>query len=292
MQAAGYTAVRIFINTVAPNAKGSSASWVEDVEATAVGQYNDTILELIDDLMVRASAYHIKLIIALHDRYSLGFYESDGYYAKYASAANFYTDAAAIADFDRRIAHILSHQNAQAGNAPWSALSQYILAVEPENEPFGQMAVANADWWCGRCAAVRNQLATPSILVASGGGVDLPTSMDPHLLLCPAVDVIAVHNYVLGGGLATAAAIANAHGKRLVVEEFGSNSADPTTKGAQLAAFGREAVAAGVPFFPWEVMIPGNPSDYEFSPNDPAWGALQSVVADAQGAVGLWTWPE
>ena len=48
--------LRIFITQVEQNTKGSSASAVNDLETVAVGQYDDTILGLIDNLAAEAHA--------------------------------------------------------------------------------------------------------------------------------------------------------------------------------------------------------------------------------------------
>ena len=48
--------LRVFITQVEQNTKGSSAQAVNDLETVAVGQYDDTILGLIDNLAAEAHA--------------------------------------------------------------------------------------------------------------------------------------------------------------------------------------------------------------------------------------------
>jgi mannan endo-1,4-beta-mannosidase len=72
MQAAGLKTLRIFITEVAQNIKGCTNSAVNDVEVGTPGNWDDTILVMIDTLISEAMPRGIKLIIAPHDRYALG----------------------------------------------------------------------------------------------------------------------------------------------------------------------------------------------------------------------------
>ena len=56
---------------------------IPDLEHEGVGIYDDTILERIDELMVRTQAAGIKLTLALHDRWSLGCWRTDSYARKF-----------------------------------------------------------------------------------------------------------------------------------------------------------------------------------------------------------------
>jgi hypothetical protein len=71
MQAAGFKAIRIFILALAASDKGGNSRAVRDVEGP-VGVFNDDQLNMVDQLMLEASQRKMKLIITLHDRYSLG----------------------------------------------------------------------------------------------------------------------------------------------------------------------------------------------------------------------------
>ena len=72
LKAAHVQVVRIFISGVGAGSKGSSSSGVNDLEQTYVGVYDDTVLLVIDKIMSKVSSFGIRLIIAIHDRYSLG----------------------------------------------------------------------------------------------------------------------------------------------------------------------------------------------------------------------------
>jgi hypothetical protein len=71
MQAAGFKAIRIFILELFGGDKVGNSRAVRDVEGP-VGVFNDDQLNMIDQLMLEASQRGMKLIITLHDRYSLG----------------------------------------------------------------------------------------------------------------------------------------------------------------------------------------------------------------------------
>lgn len=122
------------------------------MENGAPGQFDDTILNDIDLLMVKLYAAKIKLIIETHDRYALGCWSSDVYVAKYnlPFSANcnpvndpisFYSNVNAQTEFEARLKHIVSHVNPHFNNTPWSALDEVILSFGIENESQGYMTV-------------------------------------------------------------------------------------------------------------------------------------------------------
>lgn len=76
----GLKVLRIFIDTVPRNHKNTKSQFVDFLEPDHMGPpYKTHVLDLINDLMVRAHDYGVKLAIAMHDRYSLGCYACDGY---------------------------------------------------------------------------------------------------------------------------------------------------------------------------------------------------------------------
>jgi len=80
MQQWGLKVLRIFVSTVPANFKGTKSQFVNFLEPEHMGPPYDTqVLELINDFMVKVQSYGVKLVIALHDRYSLGCWSCDGY---------------------------------------------------------------------------------------------------------------------------------------------------------------------------------------------------------------------
>ena len=169
MQAAGLKTVRIFISYTYAGNKGSNNVQINDLEPNQLGQYDDTILLRIDQLMLECSKRGLKLIIVCHDRYALGFWSTDRYATtfgiapdegpgaaqKISDASEFYTNKKAIAFFDKRIQHILSHRNALMGNATWATLDSVIYAFEPQNEPSSYMVEFYGQWVCDRAATIK-----------------------------------------------------------------------------------------------------------------------------------------
>lgn len=151
-----------------------------DVEPVTLGQWDDTILERIDEFMLEAHEYGVKLLLALYDKNTLN---AGGPYNATYGVEGFYTDASARLDFNRvslclpgplvhcagadkvrprrrlqRIAHILSgHKHSTLGK-PYSELGSYIFGWDVMNEPMiGDAALfnENLDWVCETAAQVR-----------------------------------------------------------------------------------------------------------------------------------------
>jgi mannan endo-1,4-beta-mannosidase len=101
------------------------------VEST-VGTYDDTVLKRLDDLMVNASKFGIKLLISCYSSNSL---DSNDAYGKTYGQSGFYTNSDAISKFKNRLSHVLSHVNPH-NNKAWKDCSEYIFAFEAINEGF------------------------------------------------------------------------------------------------------------------------------------------------------------
>lgn len=137
------------------------------------------------------------------DRYALGFWSTDSYATalgivpqgstgpqKIADASRFYTSQPAVSAIDRRINHILNHENALLGNKRWAELGNVIYALEAQNEPMGHMPLASNTWVCERSQYIKAVLPPGSpILVSSGGGITITTSLGSWATECPHVDI-------------------------------------------------------------------------------------------------------
>jgi len=289
MQSAGMTVIRIFISAVAANNKGSNNVAVNDVEVDYIGTYDDTILTQVDQLMYEASQRGMKLLIALHDRYALGFWSTDIYCTQLgispytnnppqiADASAFYTNSWAATMFDQRITHILNHQNAQMGNAAWKDLDSAIYGFEPENEPQGHMDLVAPNWVCDRASTLAGLIpAGSSILISSGGGIDADSSVGSWAFGCGEIDVVAVHDYNLGSDFLTTIKNANdqakSQGRVSVVGEWGVMG-DNKAETAQTIV---DALKGdGISWLYWEVTKPGaGASNFEVWTDEPTWDIL------------------
>ncbi|OQR82820.1 hypothetical protein ACHHYP_15469 [Achlya hypogyna] len=303
----GFKAVRIFLSRTGANTKGARNVQVTDVEHP-VGAYDDTMLSLVDKLMVDCHARGLKLIIALHDRWALNCWDTDAYVTKYnlpgTSACNqhandasaFYTSADAQADFDKRIRYVLAHKNPHFGGRPWSQLSEVILGLEPQNESQGGLEsgskMPNPNWLCARAKTIRSVVRDRKILVMSGGGTNYAVSQLPQYFNCPALDVVAIHSYEGADQrkLESAVQLAKVHKKRVIFEEFGATGSN---KASGLGAYTKAANAAGVPWMVWEILKPGNSNDFEtwYDEKD-AWSTLTSAAWQTKWVKSPFTWPE
>ncbi|KWU42629.1 glycoside hydrolase family 5 protein, partial [Rhodotorula sp. JG-1b] len=289
IKSGGFSVVRIFIAGVAANNKGSNSRAVNDVEPDQVGVYDDTILGLVDQLMVDCKERGLKLLIALSDRYALGFWSTDCYAThlnivqpgssgaqKVADASKFYTDDWTISMFEKRLAHIMKHSNALMGGQTWAELDSVILAVEPQNEPQGHMLMASSTWTCDRAAYLKS-LIKSNILVSSGGGITTTDSLGSWAVNCGSIDIVSVHDYGTSAGV-TASALASARSnhpdKQIIMGEWGVAGAN---KAQIVAAFVSAFKDQGLSWMYWEVVRPGKAaSDFEVWTDEPAWQALVS----------------
>ena len=82
MKACGMRVVRVFIQNIPAKLKGFNNTAMPDVE-NPVGVWNDRVLEAIDALMPQVQARGMKMVITMHDRYSLGCWSYDAYATKY-----------------------------------------------------------------------------------------------------------------------------------------------------------------------------------------------------------------
>jgi mannan endo-1,4-beta-mannosidase len=150
--------IRIFLATVDGGQAGSNALAANDIERYRVGSpYTDSdMLSRVDQFIKNVATYgggRIKLIIALHDRYSLGCYsyKADAYVSKYGipaasacsppnDASKFYSNEQAKTDFVNRLRFLLEHVNPHYGQR-WGSLSCAIFSFQIENESQGHMSI-------------------------------------------------------------------------------------------------------------------------------------------------------
>ncbi|KAL4928799.1 uncharacterized protein BDV17DRAFT_291426 [Aspergillus undulatus] len=126
--------------------------------------YDDTILNRLDDFMVKAHDYGIKLLISIHS------------YNALEAGSDFYANTEAIGYFKDRIAHVLAHVNPNNGKT-WAKSPKYIFAFEAQNE-----AMHLQD----------NLAGNKIILFTTGSGAYLANSLLDDYLTCDALDILAI----------------------------------------------------------------------------------------------------
>jgi len=272
MSEAQVKVLRIFITGVGKGSKGTSAQDVADVEPKTLGVWDDTVLSLVDRLMLESAWYGIKLDISMHDRYSLGCWAKDAYFYEYHfpdgtgqscnaqknDARQFYMNETIEKVFDNRLIHLLEHKNPFFNDRPWGQLSEAVFTFAAENESQGYIPVKDFEWACRRAVTMKAHMGRGVLVSINGATVD--DSLQPAYFACPQIDLVGVHNYASGNSRefarnysAFAVAAAKQSGKRTYVEEFGATGPDGQ-KAAGLAAQMAGMLDAHISFMPWEIL--------------------------------------
>eukprot|EP01102_Stenamoeba_stenopodia_P005032 TRINITY_DN15535_c0_g1_i1.p1 TRINITY_DN15535_c0_g1~~TRINITY_DN15535_c0_g1_i1.p1 ORF type:complete len:421 (-),score=62.75 TRINITY_DN15535_c0_g1_i1:55-1275(-) len=275
---------------------------VPDVE-NPVGVWNDEILGRVDDLMVDAAKFGIKLTIALHDRWSLGCWRADAYVQKYnisiiSSCATeageqdpspFYLLSEAQADFQNRIDHILEHENPHFGVA-WKDLTSVVFSWQPENEP---RYYSNPEWLGMMTSTIKT--LSPNILVTTGGpagGLAEPPALE--LAQIPSVDILTIHDYSneIVSKIQAAEAACAQYSKRYLLEEFGFQGDSSQSSNYQNAI--NDALSTyATPWMFWMLGQGGGQDSLNIFPGQPAYDNV--VAPEAQNTaqqISPQSWPE
>jgi len=302
LRRAGVKVLRVWLDGQPSSVKGTNIRAFPALEPHQIGQYDDTVLNLYDDLMVVARSYGIKLLISMHSFNSL---QAGDVYKQRFGEQGFYTNSQATQAFDNRLRHVLSHVNPKVGK-PWSQCNDYIFAFEAENEamiglgqPFIQQ---HQGWQCDRAKTIRAALGNNhGILITTGGESWVDESFQPDFFSCPALDVIACHGYGVGdfntGKLKSYVQKAQSAGKKLLFEEWGScyyntpNNNCPSggvlnsgTRDYNIKTWANQIAASGIPWMYWQILPNKDPhygEDYEIGIDDVNW---QAFVTAAQAA--------
>ena len=138
--------------------QGTQISAISDVEPSTVCNgdascYDPSILNMIDDLMVDAKSYGVKLLITMHSFNALA---ANDVYGQRWGTGYFYEQADAQAAFDKRLQYIVNHVH-KTLNKPWKELNDYIIGFEAENEAMigkGEAYIqAHTSWYVPTCSA-------------------------------------------------------------------------------------------------------------------------------------------
>ncbi|KAF8826204.1 hypothetical protein HHX47_DHR6000617 [Lentinula edodes] len=290
MQAAGMKVLRTWVSGQTAGQKKSDSVAVPDLEANGIGNYDDTILNLIDQLMVDAHARGIKLLIGMYDQNSL---QAGDIYGRTYGVEGFYTSSVAIDAFNQRITHILNiHKNSLLDNQPWSELGGYIFGYEAQNEPmiFDQsFYLDHLSWICNSALQIRNNVGDTNQLIFTGGGSAASSVQSVFFSSSCAIDVVAVHDYNddYDNFMSSAISEAKAAGKKILVEEWGSLAPSGSARTANIESNVQKINNYKVPWFYWELITnpdPGEGQDYEIEVNGADWSTI-SGLADTTAAI-------
>ncbi|KAJ3911098.1 glycoside hydrolase family 5 protein [Lentinula edodes] len=250
MQAAGMKVLRTWVSGQTAGQKKSDSVAVPDLEANGIGNYDDTILNLIDQLMVDAHARGIKLLI----ENSL---QAGDIYGRTYGVEGFYTSSGL-------------------------ELGGYIFGYEAQNEPmiFDQsFYLDHLSWICNSALQ----------LIFTGGGSAASSVQSVFFSSSCAIDVVAVHDYNddYDNFMSSAISEAKAAGKKILVEEWGSLAPSGSARTANIESNVQKINNYKVPWFYWELITnpdPGEGQDYEIEVNGADWSTI-SGLADTTAAI-------
>ncbi|KZT25900.1 glycoside hydrolase family 5 protein [Neolentinus lepideus HHB14362 ss-1] len=255
MSDAGMKVLRTWVTGLGSGQKNSDNRAVGDLEHGGLGNYDDTVLNLIDQTMLTAHDYGVKLLIGMYDVNAL--HSEDAYYRAAGSVNAFYTDSTTIDAFNNRITHILNTHKHQTLGQPWSELSDYIFGFEAQNEPmiFDQsFYTSHLSWICNTAGQIRGNVGNQDMLIFTGGGSGSASVQSTFFSSSFPIDVVAINDYNDDWGNFMSSALSH--------REYGEQH--PEDK--QL-------------WCPWELITNSNPhqqQDYEIQVNGADWSTLES----------------
>jgi len=306
LQSADIKVLRVWLDGQSSQQKGSDLDSFSSLEGGSPGDeggWDDTVLERLDEFMHRAAGYGVKLLISMHSYNTLS--AQNDFYGQQYGTDDFYTNGQATESFKTRISHIMDHVNPRNGKA-WSSSPEYIFAFEAQNEAMHSNGNPSAleEWQCTMATHIKeNLLDSSSILVATGGGAYLDTSLLDGYFTCDALDILSIHAY--GDGdfsvdkLSPFVSKALDAGKMLVMQEWGacyydspnnrcssSGALDSATRDANLKKWTDNFGQAGVPWMYWQILPNEDPHqdwDYEVGIDGVNWESLKGAAAAASG---------
>ncbi|VUC30816.1 unnamed protein product [Clonostachys rosea] len=297
LQSAGVKVLRVWLDGQSGTVKGTPINNFNSLQGSDPNSWDDTVLNRLDNFMVKAHGYGIKLLISIHSYNALE--NNSDFYGKWYGTGGFYTDSNAINYFKARIAHVLAHKNPNNGKT-WGQSSEYIFAFEAQNEAMHPQGnpTALASWQCTMAKSIKDNLnGNSNILVTTGGGAYLDNSLLDPYFSCSSLDVLAIHAYGTGdfatSKLQPYVTKAKNAGKKLIMQEWGAcytnaenhncNGGSPLatgTRDSNIKQWAASIDAAGIPWFYWQILPNADPHwgwDYEVGINDVNWDALKAA---------------
>ncbi|KZT25503.1 glycoside hydrolase family 5 protein [Neolentinus lepideus HHB14362 ss-1] len=277
MSDAGMKVLRTWVTGLGSGQKNSANKAVNDLEHAGLGQYDDTVLNLLDQTMLIAHNYGIKLLIGMYDVNTLQ--SKDVYFRTAGSVDGFYTNPTTLEAFSNRITHILNTYKHQTLGKPWSELNEYI---------FGFYS-SHLNWICATAKQVRGNVGNKDRLIFTGGGSGKASVQSTFFGSDCAIDVVSIHDYNddFDSFMPNAVSQARAAGKKIIVEEWGSLfSSSDSSRQANLQGNVEKINKYGVPWLYWEIITNGDPhqdQDYEIQVNGADWQTLEFYLKSTSG---------
>lgn len=158
-----------------------------------------------------------------------------------------------------------------------------------------------------------NMQNNPNILVTTGGGSYLKTSLLDSYFSCSSLDILAIHAYGVSDFATSELQLyvtkAKNAGKKLMMQEWGAcytdaannncNEGSPLSSGTRdnnIKKWASQIDAAGIPWFYWQILPNADPHlgwDYEVGINDVNWASLKAAglaAGQAESAFDFSKW--
>ncbi|KAF9698655.1 hypothetical protein EKO04_003382 [Ascochyta lentis] len=175
-----------------------------------LGEFDKSLLDQLDDTLAavhRISKGQTKVIIAPHDAHALrgsNHVPCDAYCEKIGGAfLDFYSSEELRAIYKTRLEVFFKHYPSKNfGGRPWSELSEVIMGVDIQNQPFSGIwpIPSGESWLCDIATYLKFKVGLDSsnIAVISGGvsGLQSPGGIQnfpDSVFDCPAIDIIGIH---------------------------------------------------------------------------------------------------
>eukprot|EP00475_Leptophrys_vorax_P015703 TRINITY_DN21_c0_g1_i1.p1 TRINITY_DN21_c0_g1~~TRINITY_DN21_c0_g1_i1.p1 ORF type:complete len:392 (+),score=100.27 TRINITY_DN21_c0_g1_i1:385-1560(+) len=304
LQQLGMRVIRVFVREFKDTnyvdyVSDTDSKPVQDVEVQGGSGYDDDVLGLIDVLMTEVVQYNLKLIICMHDRWNMHAWQNidDVYVKEYGVNINggaferFYTDENwAMPQFNRRLQHVLNHENPLMGNRTWGNIPEAVYAFENGNEEMWGANVGDdtyGTWHCNRAKVIRALVPEGNGILIGSGGHDINKGFQiDSLYNCPEMDLITVHDYHAARGVDELKGYIDygkQRGKTVVVGEFGCDAQKDaggsyTGRRDCIEASVKNYEAAGMPWVYWSVV--GHTTiNREIWTDDPTWAMWQKYIS-------------
>ncbi|GAP88806.1 putative glycoside hydrolase family 5 protein [Rosellinia necatrix] len=303
MASYGAKVVRVWVNGQQAGScqKGSTtATTIRELESS-IGNFDDTVLDAVDKVLVKLASKNIKAIISPHDaanQFVAG--SSDPYWNRYGSGY-FYEQQAAFNEYDARLTHVLNYKGKSSGRI-WKDWSQAIMAFDLQNEPMATKVEecqngAGAAWVCGRAQHMRSVLGASNPIKISSGGIGGDISKNCNFMAaavnCEQLDMIAVHRYA--GNIASnpgewsnsaAGYVSSAKGKLVYVEEWGVRQYQGAANAAvEYPAQAKDMNKVGLPWLYWQVVPPATCNYDPKNDGSDSFSIFQGSSVDIAGAM-------
>lgn len=195
MKAGSFTHVRVFLNKYIDEGYPGDCGGFDDVESP-IGVFNEATLSRVGQFFLRAKDHGIKIVLSLHDRWSLGCWRKDVYTTAFnlsvadvwgkdcPNPIEFYQSTVIKNALKNRIWKLMTTFISNTG-VQWKDFDA-IDIIEVQNEPQYGSIIQSLTWDCEMASYLRQ---FTSAKISNGA------SFVPNSLTCSPINVHSIHDY-------------------------------------------------------------------------------------------------